>query len=199
MKSGAALTAADITFASNQKSGDVAYTVGSSETITLKDYEAIAKVGTGTYTITNINGGSYGNTADAVNNILASLIGKFQYWNKGQTYYFTDIVHHSLDPNKLNGIIRNHYYNITISSITGLGTPVPTNPDTPATPDPEPDDTPETPDTTPESSIPTPEIPTDPDQPIIPETPTADNHSALVTEISVLQYRQVNQSVNLGQ
>ena len=46
----------------------------------------------------------------------------------GATYYFTPIVHNldvlDADKNPLYGIIRNHLYDITIKSITGLGTPV---------------------------------------------------------------------------
>lgn len=69
--------------------------------------------------------------ADAFAADLASLTRKVQYWDKGATYYFTPIVHNKDvtvgtgdAAHPLYGIIRNHLYDITINSITGLGTPV---------------------------------------------------------------------------
>ena len=40
-------------------------------------------------------------------------------YNSGNTYYFANIKHFDMD-----GIVRNHIYDLTIRSIKGLGTPV---------------------------------------------------------------------------
>ena len=97
----------------------------------IKDYEA--KV-TMTYTgqdvlYTTTDGTTYKEVPEATYEAdFASLTRKVQYWDKGATYYFTPIVHNKdvldEDNNPLYGIIRNHLYDITIKSITGLGTPV---------------------------------------------------------------------------
>ena len=97
-----------------------------------------------------------------------------------------------------NAIIRNHLYQISLTGITGLGTPVPNPSDVPSTPDPD-DPTPEDPSNPnpeyPDPDKPTPD-PTDPDQPIDPETPTND-YSSISAQIKVLEYRIVKQDVNL--
>ena len=55
-----------------------------------------------------------------------------QYWAGGTTYYYVQIVHNDGitvgtgdDAHGLYGVIRNHWYKITVKSINGLGTPVP--------------------------------------------------------------------------
>jgi hypothetical protein len=81
-----------------------------------------------------------------------------QYWNGGNCYYFTEILHPQYKLNNVSsgveeyvqtgdvpGIVRNHWYQMGINSIIGLGTPVPV-PDDPTKdteveyPDPDPDD-----------------------------------------------------------
>ena len=50
------------------------------------------------------------------------------YWNKGYTYYFTDIKHDLTTgtPGEiLSGVVRNHVYKLTLNSIQGLGVSVP--------------------------------------------------------------------------
>jgi hypothetical protein len=82
---------------------------------------------------------SNGNEVKA-DNILAS-VPEAQIWNDGMCYYFTSILH-SPKPADDKGaltpaIIRNHWYQLSIKSITGLGTPVfdPTDPVDPTRPD----------------------------------------------------------------
>lgn len=43
-------------------------------------------------------------------------------WNTGKTYYWADIIH--LGSEKLAGVVRNHIYDINLTKIYGLGTPV---------------------------------------------------------------------------
>ena len=70
-------------------------------------------------------------TKDKVNEILCDMPGA-RIWHDGQTYYYTDIRHLGQDLNNAGygyyGVVRNHIYNISIQSVTGLGTPV-LNPD----------------------------------------------------------------------
>lgn len=126
----------------------------------------------------------------------ANVIGAFKHYAKGQTYYFVKIQHNPDYEETKYAVIRNHKYVVTISGITGLGTPVPnpndddpTDPTNP-TPDPGTDPDPE-PDPTPD-----PDPDPDPDQPLDPETPT-DDHSALDAQILIMKYRVVSQDVTL--
>ena len=60
------------------------------------------------------------------NPVVAAVeqFGKVQYWNRGNTYYYTPIQHQVAGDNKYYGIVRNHWYKINVSSIVGFGTPV---------------------------------------------------------------------------
>jgi hypothetical protein len=44
-------------------------------------------------------------------------------WGDGRCYYYQPISHLSLSG--MNGIVRNHWYKLTVNSLTGLGTPIP--------------------------------------------------------------------------
>ena len=63
-----------------------------------------------------------------VNAVLSGL-ATVQFWQDGQTYYYTSIKHSDSTEDTGNmaefGVVRNHLYKLTINSITGLGTPVP--------------------------------------------------------------------------
>jgi co-chaperonin GroES (HSP10) len=61
-------------------------------------------------------------TADEVKAILVN-VPNAQIWNDGMCYYYTPIVH-AIGDFSAKAIVRNHWYQINISSITGLGTPV---------------------------------------------------------------------------
>ncbi len=107
------------------------------------------------------------NAAAAANEKLQEL-GAIKYWNDGMTYYYTDIIHYNTTP----GVVRNHIYDITISDVVGLGTPVydpEGNPDT---------------------------DPTDSEE-IIPEDPD-NEESYLAAQINILSWRIVEQNVSLG-
>lgn len=134
------------------------------------------------------------NGAAADQATLESDVIIFKYYNKGQTYYFKKIQHNPDVANTTYGIVRNHLYKVSITGISGLGTPVPNPEDTPTTPTvPTPDPTDPTNPTWP--TDPTPGS-TDPDQPLDPETPTND-HSAIAAQIMILKYRVVEQNIGL--
>ena len=107
---------------------EFAYNTNDNPNVTDKDWQAIVKVNDKTsqiYTIATVGGEKVATpvSKETVNASFAN-IATFKMWNGGKTYFFTDIEHNG----DLCGIVRNHLYNLTISSITGLGTPVP-NPD----------------------------------------------------------------------
>ncbi|MCH5219058.1 MAG: Mfa1 fimbrilin C-terminal domain-containing protein [Muribaculaceae bacterium] len=90
-----------------------------------------------TNTMQPIAQGTYENLLAAVNAELKNEIGSVMIWNTGWTYYYFDIRHlgynTDLDPDKQQniaafGIVRNHIYRTTVTSVKGLGTPV-YNPD----------------------------------------------------------------------
>lgn len=63
------------------------------------------------------------NTTD-VNNMLKLLPGT-KVWHEGRTYYYTDIEHFGADDAKGKyGVVRNHVYDINLTSVKGMGTPV---------------------------------------------------------------------------
>lgn len=167
----------------------------------IEAWQAKLKVKVGGENVTYYNGrtGEPLSDLDAAQKLLDEEIGAFKYWKDGQTYYFTKVQHYD-SGNEQFGVVRNHMYQINVTSITGLGTPVPYNPeDTPEVPeDPEEPEEPEDPEypTDPENPE-DPEDPEDPEEPIDPEIPTNDQVTSMAAEISVLQYRVVKQDVTL--
>lgn len=104
--------------------------------------------------------------AEGETNPVAAAIaefGKVQYWNGGNTYYYTPIKHETVGTDNFYGVVRNHVYNVTIKSISGYGTPV-----------------------------------SHPDNAIeIPEKPV-DDHSYLAAEVVILDWKVVNNEVELN-
>jgi hypothetical protein len=58
---------------------------------------------------------------------ILSAVPKAQVWNGGKCYYYTTI-NHNISGSDVPGIVRNHWYQLAVNKITGLGTPV-YNPD----------------------------------------------------------------------
>lgn len=56
-----------------------------------------------------------------INAYLKENIAPALVYKGGRTYFFTDVEH----LNDTYGVVRNHYYDVNIKSISGLGTPVP--------------------------------------------------------------------------
>ena len=54
------------------------------------------------------------------------VVDRALVWNSGNTYYYYEIIHRNSttggEPTK--GVVRNHWYQTTVTSIAGLGTPV---------------------------------------------------------------------------
>lgn len=106
---------------------------------------------------------------DVLNNYTVLL------WHEGKTYYHTTIKH-TLNNKTLDGVVRNHLYNISLTGVQGLGTPIPgdTSTDDPGDDDPE-------------------------DKPIDPENPQ-DDYSYLAARINILSWNIISQdNVILGQ
>lgn len=110
------LTKDDITFAeptTSMKNYQVTPTLAAAPTGTTKKY--YTKSSTGTYTEVNIND---------VNAAIGT--DKAEIRTDGKAYYYIPIRHIATDETKLGyyGVVRNHHYKITLSSIKGFGTPV---------------------------------------------------------------------------
>ena len=114
------LTKDDITFAepttSSMKSYQVTPTLAADPAGTKKYY---TKSSTDTYTEVS---------KDDVNAAIGA--DKAEIRTDGKAYYYVPIRHLATDPTTLGyyGVVRNHFYKITLSGITGFGTPV-YNPD----------------------------------------------------------------------
>lgn len=61
-----------------------------------------------------------------VNKYIRGIVNHAMVWNTGLTYYFFDVRHLGTSNQNAGylGIVRNHIYRSTVSSIEGLGTPV---------------------------------------------------------------------------
>ena len=65
-------------------------------------------------------------TAQDVNSYIRDQVNHVMIWNGGLTYYYFNIRHLGANDqvSGYNGIVRNHIYRSTITSISGLGVPV---------------------------------------------------------------------------
>ena len=70
-----------------------------------------------------LNAAYTGSDKDAKNTLLEGRTAL--YWQKGKSYYFVDIQDVTAPDGFKSGVVRNHYYDITVNSIKGLGVPVP--------------------------------------------------------------------------
>lgn len=97
-----------------------------------KDYLAQVQINNNSLTIKKD-----GTSSDitAINNDLKDIYSELKYWKDGKTYFFTKVEHDysSTEKEKTPAIIRNHLYQVTVTGLTGMGTPVP-NPDIPVIP-----------------------------------------------------------------
>ena len=94
----------------------------------------VAKQNTAYYT-TKVDGDKTTVDEDALEdaNTILSTILPAQIWNTGYAYYYAPIKHYG----KEHGIVRNHLYEVKVTALAGLGTPVydPTHYITPEKPD----------------------------------------------------------------
>lgn len=76
-------------------------------------------------TIDNETGDTKYQKIENVNSYIYTKLGYALLWETGKTYYFFDIRHLGEEGSvAYNGIVRNHIYKTSITSIAGLGTPV---------------------------------------------------------------------------
>lgn len=77
---------------------------------------------------------------DDINTKLADkkIVDWALVWNSGMTYYYYEIIHNGTGETATKGVVRNHIYATSVTSIAGLGTPVydPTKVIYPEKPDP---------------------------------------------------------------
>lgn len=77
-------------------------------------------------------------SGDPIDDVFYRYANKAEVRNNGDAYYYTTIRHLANDPAKLGyfGVVRNHWYQVTINSLRGFGTPVfnPNRPIIPITP-----------------------------------------------------------------
>lgn len=149
------LTKDDITFAEptgSMKSYQVTPTLVDDPTGKKKYY---TKSSTGVYTLVP--------NKDEVNAAIGA--DKAEIRKDGKAYYFVPIRHLATDPTTVGyyGVVRNHFYKINLTGLTGFGTPVYNSA-----------------------------------KEIDPTVPSYDN-TYLAARIKVLQWRVVNQNVNLGE
>lgn len=147
------LTKDDITFAeptTSMKNYQVTPTLAADPTGTKQYY---TKASDGSYTPV---------TKDNVNTAIGE--NKAEIRTEGKAYYYVPIKHLGTTGNLGEyGVVRNHFYKINLTGLTGFGTPV-----------------------------------YNPELVIDPTVPTYDN-TYLAARVQVLQWRVVNQNVNLGE
>ena len=114
------IEASDIDFSSQ---------VTSTSGLKLQNYQVVADLRSGLTELYQKKGGSY--VPVAVATVKAEMQqAPVDISNGGKTYYYTPIKHLGIKDSKAEfGVVRNHSYQVEISSIKGFGTPV-YNPDT---------------------------------------------------------------------
>ena len=132
------LAAEDLTLAYNTTTADI--TVGGSE---IQDYQAVPALASTITEVYTLDADKY--VAANLDNVKAAInsIVKVKYWKNGRAYFFTDIEHGGASYGVTEGgnegqygIVRNHLYRLTLTSIEGFGTPAPGDkPIVPTTPE----------------------------------------------------------------
>lgn len=110
------IAAADITFIQDTDAASDKYNVYAQLTAAAQNYEWVT-ASSDADEITDATQVT-ASSKDAVNTALKAQ-GLAKIYNTGMSYYYAPIEHYTL-----NGIVRNHIYNITVDGFYGLGTPV---------------------------------------------------------------------------
>lgn len=102
---------------------DFAFNTNDNEDVTTYDYEAIVTLNENAPALYTVNGSTA--TAVEASEVSGKLEGfaTVKLWKNGQAYYYLPIEH--LDASNANAIVRNHVYQMNLTSVAGLGTPVP--------------------------------------------------------------------------
>ena len=103
------LTEDDLVFS---KTGDIA------------SYQVKAGLAEGEYSFFTKNGDNYTAVEKSVVETAIANLAPAMIYKSGMTYYYTSIEHSGATGTGQYGIVRNHSYKISISGISGLGTPV---------------------------------------------------------------------------
>ena len=149
----------------------------STETSTVAAYEAVLDLKAAYQTGYTFYSDATGNDELQLTDVQDILNDyKALYWHEGKTYYHTTIKH-TLNKLSKDGVVRNHLYDISLTGVSGLGTPIPgtssdDEDDDPGTDDPD-------------------------DKPIDPENPD-EEESFLAAEINILSWNVIGQDVELG-
>lgn len=99
----------------------------------IRNYEAVAALTSATpTTLYTQSNGTWTEVEKTVADNAIRSISKVLYWNGGKTYYFVELEHITEGTGETAttyyGIVRNHLYQVNLTGLKGLGTPVP-NPD----------------------------------------------------------------------
>ena len=149
----------------------------STETSTVAAYEAVLDLKAAYQTGYTFYSDATGNDELQLTDVQDILNDyKALYWHEGKTYYHTTIKH-TLNKLSKDGVVRNHLYDISLTGVSGLGTPIPgtssdDEDDDPGTDDPD-------------------------DKPIDPENPD-EEESFLAAKINILSWNVIGQEVELG-
>lgn len=87
-------------------------------------YYSVLDIKAGTYYTIASDGSMTQVTDNATITTAFENLGKFKFWNSGRTYFYLPINQYA-DVKDAKGVIRNHIYELSVSSVAGLGTPIP--------------------------------------------------------------------------
>lgn len=123
------ITPDDLQFVSAQELYGVNEEEGGKLPDDVADYYVYVQLSDDAEDITWYNGNTSSATAynnsTAVNNYILNIVNHLMYWQSGYTYYYMNIRHLGATGTPgYDGVVRNHLYKATVTSIAGLGTPV---------------------------------------------------------------------------
>lgn len=90
----------------------------------IESWQTVAQLATAEGTVFTKNGETV--SAAEINTFLTGNAYRVKFWNDGMAYWYVNIEHFGKDAagNALNGIVRNHVYDLSLNSLKGLGVPV---------------------------------------------------------------------------
>lgn len=90
----------------------------------IESWQTVAQLATAEGTVFTKNGETV--SATEINTFLTGNAYRVKFWNDGMAYWYVNIEHFGTDAagNALNGIVRNHVYDLSLNSLKGLGVPV---------------------------------------------------------------------------
>jgi len=130
------LTKDNLELVYNTDNGAAGEITGSSQinqtdgTNNIRNYEAVVTLkGVTDGTLYTQSNGTWTAVANKTADDAIRSISKVLYWNGGKTYYFVELEHitHTAGETATTyyGVVRNHLYQVNLTGLKGLGTPVP--------------------------------------------------------------------------